>query len=69
LFGGNGGLPRSIIGDPKYPKGLRGLGGLNPPFPRFDGCLTKNCVHLYGHFYMHTNKFYSQGLDFIPTIV
>ncbi len=49
LCGGNGGLLGSIIGNPKYPKGLKGPSGPDPLPPRYDGCLTKNFVHLYGH--------------------
>ncbi len=45
MFGGNDGLPRFTIGNPKYPKGLEGPSGPsgpNPPPPGFDGCPTKN---------------------------
>jgi hypothetical protein len=49
LCGGNGGLLGSIIGNPKYPKGLKGPSGPDPLPPGYDGCLTKNFVHLYGH--------------------
>jgi hypothetical protein len=69
LFGGNGGLRGSIIGNQKYPKGLKGLGGPNLPLHGSNGCLTKKIIHLSGHLYMHTNKLCSQVLDFIPTIV
>ncbi len=38
---GNGGLPRCIIGNPKYVEGFGGHGGFEPPFPRSNGCPTK----------------------------
>jgi hypothetical protein len=44
LFGGNGGLLKFIIGNPKYLKGFGGLGGpsgFEPLLPRFNGCQTK----------------------------
>jgi len=37
LFGGNGGLPRFTIGNPKYPRGPSGLSGFESPHPRSDG--------------------------------
>jgi len=40
LFGGNGGLPRISIGNPKYLRGFGGLGdpsGSKLPPPRTDG--------------------------------
>jgi hypothetical protein len=40
MFGGNGGLLGFTIGNPKYPKGLGGLSGLNPPSGSI-GCLAK----------------------------
>jgi hypothetical protein len=44
MFGGNGGLLGFIIGNPKYLKGSRGLGGLGksePPPLGSNGCLAK----------------------------
>jgi hypothetical protein len=38
LFGGNGGLFGSTIGNPKY---LGGLGGFEPPPTRSNDCITK----------------------------
>jgi len=37
LFHGNGGLPKFTIGNPKYPRGLGGLGGSELPPPDYDG--------------------------------
>jgi len=37
LFGGNGGPLGFSIGNPKYPRAIGGLGGSEPPPPRFDG--------------------------------
>ncbi len=47
MFGGNGGMPEFIIGNPKYPEGpisLDGFGGLSgfkPPPLGSNGCPTK----------------------------
>jgi len=40
LFGGNGGMSRFIIGNPKYPGGPRSFGGpirSKPPPPKSNG--------------------------------
>jgi hypothetical protein len=45
MFGGNGGMPRFTIGNPKY---LGSPSGSNPPFPKFDGYRTKKLFTFLG---------------------
>jgi hypothetical protein len=74
LFGGNGGLPRSIIGNPKYLDGPRshgGPGGSEPPLLGSNGCLVKILSTSLGIFIctLTSVSFGVWGLDLILTIV
>ncbi len=62
------------IGNPKYPKGLGGHGGLNGHDlpPRFDGCPTKipsTSLGIFACILMRFVPFEICGLDFIPIMV
>jgi len=76
LFGGNGGLPKFIIGNPKYLEGSGGLGGpsghggFEPPPLGSNGCSTKIMSTFLGIYVCtFTSCFGAWGLDLKPTIV
>jgi hypothetical protein len=72
LFGGNGGWPRSIIGNPKYPKSPRGLNGPDPLLFGFDGYPTKTLFTSLGIFVCTLTSYVPLGmwgLDLIPIII
>jgi hypothetical protein len=69
MFGGNDGLLRFIIGNPKYPQGL---GGLDLLPPRSNGCLAKILSTFMGIFVCMLTRFVSlkvYGLDLILRMV
>ncbi len=75
MFGGNDGLLRSTIGNPKYlggPGGLGGLGGLDMPPPEFNGFQAKILSIFLGIFVCMLARFVPlriYGLDFILRMV
>ncbi len=67
MFGGNGDLFGFVNGNPKYP---RGLGGSEPPLPRFDGWLAKKLFTFRGIFSCKPINFVPLGvcgLDLTPS--
>ncbi len=72
MLGGNGGLPRFTVDNPKYHGSLGGHGGFKSPPLGFDGQLAKKLIHLFGHIFMQTHKLcfpWSLGSNFILTTI
>ncbi len=69
MFGGNGGMPRFTIGNPKY---LGSPNGSNPPILGFDGYPTKKLFTFLGIFTRTLTSYVPlgvYGLDLIPTTI
>jgi hypothetical protein len=75
MFGGNGGIPRFIIGNPKHLEGLGSLGGPNgfkPPPLGYNGCPTKILSTFMGISVCTLTSYVSLGIwgiNFIPTTI